>query len=541
MSVMRIRTAATFALFACSTAFAQGAHLLEPSDLTNFDSFGADVAIDGDTVVVACPSDDLPGSHQPFVRAGSAYVYVRSSAGWILQQKLHASDAAPGFAFGSSVAICGDRIAVGSRNAGTTFAGATYVFERTASSWTEVQILTAPTPVTATWFGLEVALWGDMLVSGDRNGNNFVFEQVGGSWTYLQTVTVPASSSSVHRVDIDGTTMALSSTASREVHVFQRGASLWVPQQVLSDPGPIGPFGPTATRFGFSMDLLGDRIVVGAPWAELLASCTTLVGPFGTTPDCDPGAAYVFERGLSGWTQSLPTLVASDAQENDEFAAGVAIGGTNSDVVLCGLPRRAPSTVFGYVIDGGSWIERGRLDHDPAPTTVIAYGWVIAMSGETCVIGAPASNVQAGKAFVFDCLRDHAAVDYGAATGSTFGDPSLTTTAPPVLGETAELTVVEPLPTAAFGLLLVSTARDTIPLFNGTILVDVNPIVATVPITPSPTGTTISFSVPLDPSMCAASFPYTFQALFADFGLPGTATPFGLTFTNGVEWWVGRF
>lgn len=65
--------------------FAQLAKLTA-NDAANDDSFGARVAVSGDTVVVGAPGNDL--------ERGSAYVFVRSGAGFIFQQKLTASDGA---------------------------------------------------------------------------------------------------------------------------------------------------------------------------------------------------------------------------------------------------------------------------------------------------------------------------------------------------------------------------------------------------------------------------------------------------------------
>jgi hypothetical protein len=50
--------------------------------------FGNAVAVSGDTVVVGALLEDVAGE----VDAGAAYVFVRSGASWIQQQKLLASD-----------------------------------------------------------------------------------------------------------------------------------------------------------------------------------------------------------------------------------------------------------------------------------------------------------------------------------------------------------------------------------------------------------------------------------------------------------------
>src|SRR6266508_346104 len=68
------------------------------------EAFGESVAISGETVVVGSGGGGV---------GGSAYVFARSSGVWSQQQKLRASDAAVADSFGASVAISGETVVVG--------------------------------------------------------------------------------------------------------------------------------------------------------------------------------------------------------------------------------------------------------------------------------------------------------------------------------------------------------------------------------------------------------------------------------------------
>src|SRR6185503_19688910 len=81
---------------------------LTASDAAAGDFFGFSVAVSGDTAVVGAIFDDDAGSG-----SGSAYVFVRSAGVWSQQQKLTASDAAASDSFGASVAVSGDTAVVG--------------------------------------------------------------------------------------------------------------------------------------------------------------------------------------------------------------------------------------------------------------------------------------------------------------------------------------------------------------------------------------------------------------------------------------------
>ncbi len=76
------------------------------------DDFGNRVAISGNTVVAGSIGDDVNGSN-----SGSAYIFERNAGGsdtWGEVAKLVASDGVAGDSFGASVAISGDTVLVGS-------------------------------------------------------------------------------------------------------------------------------------------------------------------------------------------------------------------------------------------------------------------------------------------------------------------------------------------------------------------------------------------------------------------------------------------
>jgi hypothetical protein len=152
--------------------------------------FGADVSISGNTAVVGAQFENS-------VR-GTAYVYTRSGNLWSLQQKIAATDAANGDNFGVSVKIDGDTIVAGAYAAdpgGVNAAGAAYVFTRSGSVWTQQQKLVSANPISVGQFGGSVALDGETIVVGERNatvngnatqGAAYVFSRSGSVWSFQQ-------------------------------------------------------------------------------------------------------------------------------------------------------------------------------------------------------------------------------------------------------------------------------------------------------------------------------------------------------------------
>jgi hypothetical protein len=96
----------------------------------------------------------------------------------------------PGLRFGGSVALSGDTVAVADSIAhgfdgnrvSQVWAGTVYVFTRKAKTWTRQAYLTAPEP-RHEQFGLSVALWGDRLAVGSSKEFCTLFLRKGSDWT----------------------------------------------------------------------------------------------------------------------------------------------------------------------------------------------------------------------------------------------------------------------------------------------------------------------------------------------------------------------
>jgi hypothetical protein len=162
-----------------------------------FDQVGFSVAINGDTLVLGAPGDQIGANSSQ----GSAFVFVRSGTTWTQQERLAAGDGAANDQLGSSVAISGDTVVVGSASddiGANASQGSAYVFVRSGTTWTEQQKLTASDGAANDQLGSSVAICGDTLVlgaPGDQIGANtdqgsaFVFVRSGATWTVQQRLT----------------------------------------------------------------------------------------------------------------------------------------------------------------------------------------------------------------------------------------------------------------------------------------------------------------------------------------------------------------
>jgi hypothetical protein len=163
--------------------------IIEPGDLSANDGFGNAVALDGNTMIVGCNSQNSG--------AGAAYIYTRSSAtsAWTQEQKitLSGSDASTYDELGARVAVSGSTVAIVSRRISTSDFGAVFVYTRTSGTWSRQALITPPTG--AAEFADSMALYGDLLVAGapdtdltssNQEGAAYVFHRdSSGNWNQL--------------------------------------------------------------------------------------------------------------------------------------------------------------------------------------------------------------------------------------------------------------------------------------------------------------------------------------------------------------------
>ncbi len=151
--------------------------------------------------------------------------------------------------------------------------------------------------------------------------------------------------------------------------------------------------------FGISVAVGGETIVVGATSHDI-------------APDKDQGAAYVFVKPASGWTDTTQSakLTASDAADGDEFGCSVAISGETIVVGARGydvgsnIDQGAAYVFFKPLAGWEDMTETAKLtafDGDAGDF----FGDAVAISVETIVVGAPFDEIGAnngqGSAYVF--------------------------------------------------------------------------------------------------------------------------------------------
>ncbi|MEI8027333.1 MAG: hypothetical protein WCI18_13375 [Pseudomonadota bacterium] len=186
------QSGASFIYKKTGSTWAQEAYL-KASNTNAFDDFGYSVAISGDTIIVGAIGE---GSNQSTITngttsssdnsvgiAGAGYIYKRTGIIWAQEAYLKASNPTANDNLGSSVDISGDTAVMGAFredanqtmiNNGTTSnadnsamdAGASYIFKRTGSTWSQEAYLKASNIEANDKFGYSVALSADTVLVG---------------------------------------------------------------------------------------------------------------------------------------------------------------------------------------------------------------------------------------------------------------------------------------------------------------------------------------------------------------------------------------
>jgi hypothetical protein len=341
------------------------------------DNFGYSVASSGDYAIVGAIYEDTDSEYW----SGAAYIFERNGSTWTQTQKLRVlktNTNGGNHYFGCDVAISGNYAVIGAYGESSDgndptdislgFSGAAYIYELENGIWEPKQMIKASIVGGYDLFGYRVSISGNYAIVGasfeDSDGND------------------PTNNNESY---------------SGAAYVFERnGSGVWSQQQMLKSTTVV-----ENAWFGRSVIIRGDYAIIGAP-EEPNASGVTKCG-----------AAYIFERNGSTWTQTA-NLRSNDADSYDMFGFSVSIHG---DYAIIGSPYEASNSSTSnnnYSVGSGTafifernssgvWSQVQRLK--AAPVVAASYfGYSVAIRGDYAIIGAKGSG--AGATYIFERVSD---------------------------------------------------------------------------------------------------------------------------------------
>jgi hypothetical protein len=227
------------------------------------------------------------------------------------------------------------------------------------NAWAQLAELTPTNRVSQDWFGVSSAVSGDTVVVGAFDGN---IEQTGTAYVYVK----PSSG--------------------------------WgnMTQTATLTPSDGGQ------GFGDSVAISGDTIIVGAANASNLSPRTWVPQTQGPQTQ-GPGAAYIFVKPASGWTDMTETakLTASDGADGDAFGYNVSISGDTAAVGAL-FAHSGAGAAYVFVKPASGWSKMTQTaELTASDATTFDNMGAVAIHGNTVVTGAYGHNNFMGAAYVF--------------------------------------------------------------------------------------------------------------------------------------------
>ena len=293
------------------------------------DEFGHSVSLadDGNTLVVSAHLEDsnatgINGSQidNTAIDSGAVYVFTRSGTTWSQQAYIKASNTDIDDEFGSFVELSsdGNTLAISAINEdsnatdingdelnnSTNNAGATYIFTRNGSVWTQQAYIKASNTGSSDLFGQSLSL----SVSGN-----------------ILAV-------SAYREDTSGTNTGA-------VYTFSRNSNTWSPQSFIKHLAPFRAY----ESFGQSISLSGDGTVlaIGSPGND--SGATGINGDSTDTSANASGSAYIFTFNGSSWLQET-FIKASNTETSDSFGNFVTLSSDGNTLAVSATKEDSNAT-----------------------------------------------------------------------------------------------------------------------------------------------------------------------------------------------------
>jgi hypothetical protein len=311
------------------------------------------------------------------------------------ETKLTPSDAAGHDQFGADVAVSGDTIVVGA-----PLVSAAYVYSPDGSGGHDEIKLTPSDAPTGQDFGRSVALFGSTIAVGDP------FDSTAGLSSGAAYVFSPDGSGGYDRVKLTASDGAAFDDFGRSVAVSVDTIVVGAPRDdegagsvYVFTPNGLGGYEETkltapetepGDAFGEAVAMWGDTIVVGAPGDDDNGDSS--------------GSVYRFAADRFGVFHAIE-LAASDGAAGDLFGGSVAISGTTIVVGASGDDGPGDQSGSAYVfsaVRSGGYRQTKLTASDGAPSN--GFGWSVAVSGRTVVVGAPFDDdagLWSGAAYVY--------------------------------------------------------------------------------------------------------------------------------------------
>ena len=247
--------------------------------------------------------------------------------------------------------------------------------------WTNPSItkLVSSDPAPNSWDGYSVDVYGDWLINGawqanGQDGKVSMYYKSGGTWSQHSVLTPSDPTTDNYfgyrtRLYGDYAVVAkYNQTNDPNVFVFHRTDSTWSQQAALIPSD-------TTNNSGLNQVDIYEEYIIAADRGQ----------------NTNRGAAFIFKRSGSTWSQQAKLLPSDTLSQNDFFGWGVAIYG---EYAIVGSKDAQAAYIFHRT--GTSWSQQAKF----TGTSGQEYGRAVSIYGDTAMVGAQKAN-NTGAVYVY--------------------------------------------------------------------------------------------------------------------------------------------
>ena len=463
-------SASNFTVTATNYPSAQQGSKLVGTGASDPASQGLSVAVssDGNTAIV--------GGYNDNSGIGAAWVYTRSGSTWTQQgSKLVGTGASGTAAQGQKVSLSADgntAIVGGYHDNSNT--GAVWIYTRTAGVWTQQgSKLTANDNIGAAQQGRSVSLSADgntAIVGGYADNSNagavWIYTRTAGVWTQQGSKLVGTGATGAAQ---QGQSASLSSDGNTAVvggiydntnigafWVYTRSGNSWTQQGTKL----IGTGGSSAAYQGASACLSAD-------------GNTVIEGGFGDNSNA--GAVWVFTRSAGTWTQQGSKIVGTGGSADARQGTSVSLSADGNTAIVSGYTDNSNTgAAWVYTRSGSTWTQQGNKLIGTNAVGAAQQGATVSLSadGITAIEGGFVDNSNAGAAWVFipsNTWTGTTNTDWATATNWSYGTVPVSTDAV-IIPSVSNQPIIGISTTAALNNLTINSSASLI--VNGNITVN---------------------------------------------------------------------
>jgi len=362
------------------------------------DSFGISVAISGNNVLVGAFGDDTNGTN-----VGQVYLFDAATGN--LLRTFNDPTVTTEDLFGNSVAISGNNVLIAAPSDDTNGfdVGQVYLFDAVTGDL--LQTFNDPTPSTNDKFGFSVTISGNNILigaAGDSTngasvGQAHLFDATTGN--LLHTFNEPNSPSIVGGFGSGfGVSVAVSDnnvlvgafgndtngTNVGQVHLFDSVTGNLL--RTFNDPTVT-----TEDLFGSSVAISGNNVIIAAPRDD--------------TNGTDAGQVHLFDASTGNLLQTFESPAPSDG---DIFGVSIAISGNNLLIGSSLDDTNGTNVGQAYLFDTvtGNLLQ---TFNDPTVTAGDFFGRSVVISGSNVLVGAPGDDTNGtnvGQAYLYNIVPE---------------------------------------------------------------------------------------------------------------------------------------